>query len=81
MQWVFHLSQKLQDINFQTDPEDFQSHGNNCAGAVPQPLTSAFSLLICARVLYDLLNVLGPFSVILQPQNFGKVECTYISTG
>ena len=31
-------------------------------------------------VLYDLINVLGPFSVILQPRNFLKVKSTYISS-
>ena len=30
-------------------------------------------------ILYDLINVLGPFSVILQPRNFFNVEFTYIS--
>ena len=31
-------------------------------------------------VFYDLINVLGHFSVFLQPQDFGKAEFTYISS-
>ena len=31
--------------------------------------------------LYDLINVLGPFSVTLQPLNFCKIEFTYFSSG
>ena len=28
-QWVFHFSQELYDISYQTNTKDFQSHGNN----------------------------------------------------
>ena len=31
-------------------------------------------------VLYDVINVLGPFSVILQPLNFSNVENAYTSS-
>ena len=36
-QWALHLSQVLQDIKFQTNTKDFQSHGNKCAVDIPQP--------------------------------------------
>ena len=39
-----------------------------------------FSLLVCERSPYDLINVLGHFSVISQPQNVCKVEFSNISS-
>ena len=43
-QWASHLSQELQDIDFQLDTKDFQSHGNKCAKDGSHPLEMAFSL-------------------------------------
>ena len=35
--------------------------------------------VLCEESPNDLTNVVGPFSVILQPSNFYKVEFTYTS--
>ena len=37
-------------------------------------------IVLCEENLYDLVNVLGPFSIILQPLNLYKVEFTYVSS-
>ena len=35
------------------------------------------SIVLCEESPYDLINVLRPFSVILQPWNFNNVKFTY----
>ena len=35
-------------------------------------------IVVCEESPYDLINVLGPFSVILQPGDFCKAEFTCI---
>ena len=63
-------------INFQTNTKDFQSHGKTVQRI---SLTHEKMYAIdCSvrRVLQDLINVLGHFSVISQPWNFYKVEFT-----
>ena len=47
---------------------------------ISHQLTTAFYYWCVRRVPYDLINVLGPFSVILQSWNLCKVEFIHISS-
>ena len=67
MQLVFSLSQDLQDIDFQTKTKESQSHGNKCAVDISHPRELRFLHCSVQGFLYNLINVLGPILVILQP--------------
>ena len=71
---------ELQDIDFQTNTVDFQSHGKYCLEDISHPWEVAFMHYSVRGVIYALIDILGNFSVILQPWNFCKVEFTYISS-
>ena len=44
-------------------------------------LNGPLPIVLCKWNPYDLIDVLGPFSLILQPWNFCKIEFSYISSG
>ena len=68
----------VQDVGFQRNTMDFQSHGSKCTEDTVALNHEKLYFLHCSvrGVLYDLINVLGAFSVILQPLNFLKAKFT-----
>ena len=73
------VSRELYNINFQINTNDFQSHGNKCTFSSLINEQLHFLHWSVRGILYDLTNVSGPFSVILQPWNFCKLQFIYIS--
>ena len=63
----FHLSQGLYDINFQTDTKEFSPVLIRVQWISLTHEQSHFLYQSVQGVLYYLINVVGHFSVILQP--------------
>ena len=78
---TFYISQELWGIDFQTNTEDFQLHGNKFANDTCNKWEFSSRFVLWEEWLSDFTKCLTSFSGSSEPKNVYKVEFTNISSG